>query len=476
MENRRSNLQKRTPENQRTMTRTRTQRYPDDVNQINTANRTRSNTENTANRMRSNAENSLKSAQSNAKNPKASKGKKYTNKRPARKRTSTFYKVVAIVFIAVIIVIGGLFIKSFGTGSRLAKKGLEAYDSGDYAMAIQYFSEAIEYDSRSMTYRMELGMAQIKNADYDDAIATFTEMKEKAYSDTDKQSALRGMGIAYMYKSNYAEAENAFSDAMAYAGKTYTDQEMDILYYLAEAQDKNGDPVAAVLTYTKILNQESSADVYLLRGAAYQKVGDNTNAEADLAKAIELSKQGYKAYMMLYQVLIDQDKTIEAQKLLEEAVTLSVKTSEDYSNRGIMYMNMKEYDLAMADFETAIASEYWPAYFNKACLLMNQGLMEEAVENFTIYFEHVTDNALAYNQYGVCMMNLADYQTAADAFNSGIALNDRTVDQELMYNVVVAYERMGKWEEAYTRVKAYTEKYPDDERMQKELVFIESRQ
>lgn len=396
-------------------------------------------------------------------------------RRKARKRTSVFYKVVALVFIAVIIIIAGIFIKNFGAGSQYARKGMDAYNEDDYSTAIENFAEAVIHDGNNMTYRMELGMAQIKNAAYDDAIATFTEMEDRAYTDTDRQSAWRGIGIAYLYKSSYEDAVTAFTNAMQYAGKKYTEQEIDILYYLAEAQDRSGDPVEAVLTYTKILEQQSSADIYLLRGAAYQKVGDNTNAAADLTKAIEMSKQDYKVYMMLYQVLVADGQTLQAEKLLEEAVTLPVKSSEDYSNRGLLYMYMKNYDFAMADFDYAISTEYWPAHFNKASLLMKQGKMEDAVANFTTYFEHVTDNALAYNEYGVCMMSLARYEEAADAFEKGIAVNDRTVDQELMYNILVAYERLAQWDEAYIRAQAYLQKYPGDERVQKELTFIESR-
>ena len=396
--------------------------------------------------------------------------------RRKKKRTSAFYKAVSLIFIAIIIVIGGIFIRNFGAGSKAFRQGMETYENGDYARAVNCFKQATQHDGNNMTYMTQLGMAQIKNAAYDEAIETFTAMKNKAHSDTDRQSALRGIGIAYLYKGNYSNAVSALSDAMSYAGKKYTDQEIDILFYLAEAQDKNGDPVEAVLTYTKILNQKSSANGYMLRGGAYQKVGDNTNAEADLYKAIELSGKEYKVYMMLYQVLTAEGKSKEAEDVLEEAATLPAKTSEDYSNRGLIYMYMKEYEQADADFEKAIEMQYMPAYFGKACLLMAQGNYEDAVESFKTYFEQVQDNALAYNQYGVCLMGLGKYEDAADAFSKGLALNDRTVDQELMFNEFTAYERMGQWAEAYTKVMAYVEKYPDDEQAKQELTFIESRQ
>lgn len=48
------------------------------------------------------------------------------------------------------------------------------------------------------------------------------------------------------------------------------------------------------MTYTKIIEQTGNADAYMLRGMAYQQVGDNTNAENDLYKALEMNRKNYK--------------------------------------------------------------------------------------------------------------------------------------------------------------------------------------
>ena len=55
--------------------------------------------------------------------------------------------------------------------------------------------------------------------------------------------------------------------------------------------DKNGDAVGSVLTYTKIIDQTGDADAYMLRGMAYQTVGDNTSAEKDLYQALEMNRK-----------------------------------------------------------------------------------------------------------------------------------------------------------------------------------------
>lgn len=47
--------------------------------------------------------------------------------------------------------------------------------------------------------------------------------------------------------------------------------------------------------------------------------------------------------------------------------------------------------------------------------------------------------------------------------------------QEMKYNEIVAYEKLGKWENARTKLKEYVKDYPDDERGTKEAEFLETQ-
>ena len=67
-------------------------------------------------------------------------------------------------------------------------------------------------------------------------------------------------------------------------------------------------------------------------------------------------------------------------------------------------------------------------------------------------------------------------RTPGKAFESGLALNDRLVDKELMYNEAVVLEYLGDWTGAYEKMKAFAEKYPDDAQGQHEFTFLESAQ
>lgn len=398
------------------------------------------------------------------------------NVRPRKKKSSRPAKIIAAVIVLMIIIGSVFLITSYGQGSSSNQKGLKLYEDGAYADAVSMFEAALAKDEGNSEYLINLGMAYIALGQYDEALAAF----DNSISNTSRSDLLelakRGSGIVYLSSGHYSKAVDLFKEALSYGNDEYTEQEIDILYYLAEAQDRAGDTVGAAESYTKIIEHQEDANAYMLRGIAYQRSGDNGRAETDLKTALDMSKKNYKIYLALYEVLMAQEKTDEAAGILDEALNLGGKTGEDYSNRGIVYMYKEDYANAADAFNTALEKGYSGAYLGLAESLMRQGDYEGAAKQYEAYIAVDTTNAAAYNQYGLCLMELSRYEDARTAFESGLALNDRLVDKELMYNEAVALEYLGDWTGAYEKMKAFVEKYPDDARGQHELTFLESTQ
>lgn len=398
------------------------------------------------------------------------------NVRPRKKKSSRPAKIIAAVIVLMIIIGSVFLITSYGQGSSSNQKGLKLYADGSYADAVSMFEAALAKDEGNAEYLINLGMAYIALGQYDDALAAF----ENSISNTSRgdllELAKRGSGIVYLSSGHYSKAVDLFKEALAYGNGEYTEQEIDILYYLAEAQDRAGDAVGAAESYTKIIEHQEDANAYMLRGIAYQRSADTGRAEMDLKTALDMSKKNYKIYLALYEVLMAQQKTDEAASILDEALNLGGKTGEDYSNRGIVYMYKEDYANAAAAFNTALEKGYSGAYLGLAESLMRQGDFEGAAKQYEAYIAVDTTNAAAYNQYGLCLMELLRYEDARKAFESGLSLNDRLVDKELMYNEAVALEYLGDWTGAYEKMKAFVEKYPDDAQGQHEFTFLESTQ
>ena len=285
------------------------------------------------------------------------------------------------------------------------------------------------------------------------------------------------MGISLMYQGKYDEAIESFNKALDGKESRFSDTEIDILYYKAETEDKAGKYVEAVMTYTKIVEQEKSADAYMLRGMSYVKVGDSTSAEADLRTAIKKDKKNYEIYMTLYKALMDQNKTEDARAVLEEALKLGGSKGQDLVNQGNIYLKLGEYASAEEKFKKALDKGEVSAHLGYAELYRTEEKRNypEAEAHFEAYLAQVTDDAEAYNKYGSFLMDQENYTKAEEIYTRGVALNNRLLDRTISKNQISAAEHAGNWAKALEYMNVYLQKYSDDAEAVREKAFIQTR-
>ena len=61
------------------------------------------------------------------------------------------------------------------------------------------------------------------------------------------------------------------------------------------------------------------------------------------------------------------------------------------------------------------------------------------------------------------------------AFQAGLEVEGNTATQSLMFNELVAYEYLGQYDKAKLAMDQYLALYPDDEKAQREAVFLQTR-
>lgn len=415
------------------------------------------------------------------------KKKKPTKKAAGRRRSAVKAKkrrqrhiigrVIQVLLAVALVCVLFYVVRNFGEGNKLNNKGLEAYDQADYETANACFTKAIEYDSGNGEYYMNQGMARSELKLYDDAMDSFNKALELMKRDKDIQLVYRAMGISLLYQGNYEEALNCFEEALDGKESRFSATEIDILYYKAETQDKAGKYVEAVMTYTQLVDAEKSADAYMLRGMEYVKVGDGTSAEADLRTAIKKDKKNYEIYLALYEALVSQNKTEDAEAVLNEALELGGNKAKDLVNQGNIYLKLGDLTTAEEKLQKAL---------DKGEVSANLGLAELSVQKtpadytlacqyYETYLAEVTDNAEAYNDYGLCLMAMEDYAKAETIFTQGVALNNRLLDRMISKNQISAAERAGHWEKALEYINVYLDKYSDDSAAVREKTFIQTR-
>ena len=398
-----------------------------------------------------------------------------------RRKQKQALRLVAACLVIAALVVTVFSVKNYNSGSRHDNKGMNAYESGDYDTAVNEFKEAISYDGSNADYYIHLGMAYVEQKSYDEALGYFNQAEGCAENDDQKALLNRGRGIACLYQGDYQTAIKWFGDALNISSQN-NDIRIDTLYYKAEAEQKSGDYQAAVQSYGQIIDLKDDAGTRMLRGMAYMQLQDYASAEKDLYAAIKQSRKSYAVYRTLYSALEAQGKDDEAKQILNDALQLSGSSGEDYYNRGMIYVDLQDYTNAVDMLNKSYDKGYKAALLGLGEVSYTQQDYDTALTYYGKYFDEVDISSVdaslaakAYNQYAVVLLAKGEYEKAAQACESGLTYNDRESDAALSFNLIVSYEHLEQWEDAYNTAKTYVSKYPEDTKGQKEYQFLESR-
>lgn len=398
-----------------------------------------------------------------------------------RRKQKQALRLVAACLVIAALVVTVFSVKNYNSGSRHDNKGMNAYESGDYDTAVNEFKEAISYDGSNADYYIHLGMAYVEQKSYDEALGYFNQAEGCAENDDQKALLNRGRGIACLYQGDYQTAIKWFGDALNISSQS-NDIRIDTLYYKAEAEQKSGDYQAAVQSYGQIIDLKDDAGTRMLRGMAYMQLQDYASAEKDLYAAIKQSRKSYTVYRTLYSALEAQGKDDEAKQVLNDALQLSGSSGEDYYNRGMIYVDLQDYTNATDMLNKSYDKGYKAALLGLGELSYTQQDYDTALTYYGKYFDEVDISSVdaslaakAYNQYAAVLLAKGEYEKAAQACESGLTYNDRESDAALSFNLIVSYEHLEQWEDAYNTAKTYVSKYPEDTKGQKEYQFLESR-
>ena len=81
----------------------------------------------------------------------------------------------------------------------------------------------------------------------------------------------------------------------------------------------------------------------------------------------------------------------------------------------------------------------------------------------------------AYARVASWQMEQGDYDGALVTLESGIAQGEGESLKELLGNEIAVYEQKGDFETAKLKMESYLERYPDDEKAQREYIFLKTR-
>lgn len=358
-------------------------------------------------------------------------------------------------------------------GAKNNQAGIDYYNKGNYAEAVNSYVQAIEQDKSKPEYYINLAMVYIELGEYENA---FTQIGFALQLDSENQAAYRAKGIICIALNDYANAILAFEQALNLADSFVGTIEYDILDYRAIAELKSGNYKKAIETYTILINTEyKKQNHYYLRGCAYLVNGNRTAALEDFKQVVKEKNASYDMYLNIYTALSQYGYDEEANQFLSEALTSGKGKKDDYFSKGKIYYYMKDYPNATTNLLSAKDAGVSEALFYLGKIYSATGDDTQAALMFQQYIESNPTNGEVYNQLGLIKLEQGSYQEALNYFQTGLSSGDLSAKKSLSYNEAITYEYLLDFQTAKEKFAAYVAAYPEDSAAVREYEFLKTR-
>lgn len=370
---------------------------------------------------------------------------------------------------------------SNGTGAkRYYKEGIAAMENGNYEIAEEAFSNAIQKNKEKSEYYIAYGMTLIKTGKYDEAQEQFDkailDKNNKIVRENNKQ-AYRGKGIAYLEAEQYDDAIENFETALEIADMDSLD--VDIMFYLAEAYKKNEDYESAVLVYNNIEKNEKSGILYICRAKANMELEQYDAASNDFDRAIGMDKSQLSYYLEKYFMLIEAGKTEEADNWINTASTVEAKNEENKVYAAIIQYYQGEEEKAIDELEGLKENNNILACYYLGSIYMEAAEFEKAAECYETYVNSKENQVDfledVYGNLAQCYVQSLEYDKAIILLEKSVALESGKIQKNLQKILVAVYEKNLQFDKALQVAKNYLDSYPNNKEMKREYKFLRSR-
>lgn len=284
----------------------------------------------------------------------------------------------------------------------------------------------------------------------------------------------RGAGIANLRMGNYEAAIENFTSALN-CEKVSKSLGQDILSYRITAEIK-AEMYEEAMADCQTMAQEYTmdADGYYLAGTVALAMDSYDEAMSNFDEAY-VEEPTYDMAIQIYQAYVERDMEADGTRYLEAALETEPKEAQDYCDRGRVYYYMQDYSKAQEELIEAANNES-----TEALLLLGMVyLASDDVSNARAMYQQYTtaegESASGYNGLALCDIAEGNYSSALTNISTGLPLATDEEMKDLLFNEIVAYEKMLDFSTAQQKAQEYLDMYPDDEAVQKELVFLNSR-
>lgn len=323
------------------------------------------------------------------------------------------------------------------------------------------------------TEKTDRGYDAAEDMDYQTAEQDFRMAQTEG---EDPVSAYRGLGIALMGQARYGEAVDAFNNALAATDDKMPDTVKDLLLYRESAEYKNGDYDAVIRTAETALDiDDALKEPYFYRGAAYLYQGAQDKAKTNFDYAVSLDPGNYTLYLNIYQVYSDNHLSGLGDEYLQTALETAPTDQESAYHVGQIYYYLQQYDEAADALSEPVSKNYVPALSLMGRIYLARQDYDNAKAVYSQVQSIAPESTDSYNGLALCALAQDDPATALQYITQGLSLSGNEGKQDLYFNEIVAYERNLDFLTAKDKCQTYVNNYPTDEKGQRELIFLNSR-
>ena len=315
--------------------------------------------------------------------------------------------------------------------------------------------------------------AELTAGNPEKAAEGFLKVTESGYY---LSEAWRGIGLAYMQQTMFADACVAFEKSLLYLDQESDAYQRDVSLYLAFCREHQGEKDKAMEIYNTLIKKSPDAETLFLRGRLNLRNGNTNAAGNDFDQAISIEPD-YDLYINIYEVYEAVDKSGDGAHYLEEALKEAGKDESDYYDQGLVSYYLQNYEEAKDLLIMALRKDGSDSrsvfLLGKVYLAMNDVADARAV--FREHTQQESTAAGAWNGLALCDIAEKDYENALRNVEEGLAVGDESAAQSLLFNEIVIYEQMRDWPTARSKAASYVGKYPSDEAGLREYEFLSSR-
>jgi tetratricopeptide (TPR) repeat protein len=295
--------------------------------------------------------------------------------------------------------------------------GLHLHDSGEYAMAISYYTKALQFDPSIASAYINRAHAKYQLMDYQGALNDYAQAQKLKLTWEESYELYYFRGLTLVALRNLRQAMSDFN----YSIRLNPDQP-DAYYNRSILKGRIGDYQGELEDLNKAAQLKPEDDnIYNSRGITKSMIGDITGAVQDYAKSIELNKLNPDPYFNRGIILYDMGKYLEALNDFNKVIELK-PDAEAYNRRANAKCRLKDYKGAFEDYNAAINfdSTNYVAFINRGYLKYDLKDYKSAIDDYDKALKIKPDYAMAYYNRGQAKGKLGDLNGEIEDYTQAI--------------------------------------------------------